>query len=130
EPAGTNHRRSKTVRSLVEIGLIFAALRLRYPGPRWRSISALCRCPCQRRTSNGCWRGGLIAFLRPLISSLRGTSKATGARRSERGISKCHVRLKFLTGNLAVTAQRLSYVRVVIVITNPTGECQWPILKH
>jgi hypothetical protein len=32
-------------------------------------------------------------------------SQATGARLSERGITKCHVRLKFLTLNLIVTAQ-------------------------
>ena len=59
----------------------------------------------------------------PLIPTIApGTGQATGARLSERGISKCHVRLKFLTWNLVVTAQWVSYVSVII--TNPVGECQ------
>ena len=51
-----------------------------------------------------------------------------GARLSERGITKCHVRLKLLTWNLMVMAQWVSYVRVII--TDPVGECQWLTLKH
>ena len=52
-----------------------------------------------------------------------------GSRFAEGGITKCHVRLKFLTWILMVTAQWVSYVRVVNHETQ-LGEYQWPILKR
>jgi hypothetical protein len=56
-----------------------------------------------------------------------GTSQAAGARLSERGITKCHVRLKFLTWILMVTAQWVSYIEVDI--TNAIGELPMTNLK-
>jgi hypothetical protein len=52
-----------------------------------------------------------------------------GSRFAEGGITRCHVRLKFLTWILMVTAQWVSYVRVVNHETQ-LGEYQWPILKR